>query len=81
MGTFEKTYKRINAYPVKNDITFEEIAAFLTNPRVNFKMTDNGGSHCKFRNQSVLLTIPRKALKPYLILQIREALEKLEIEI
>lgn len=79
MGSFEKYLEKIQQRPMRTDIGFDETYTFLTSKKVGFKAVDNGGSHCKFRKDGKLITIPRKNLKGYTIRQILEVLDELDI--
>lgn len=79
MSNYNKFLEKLLQKPIRTDITFEETYNFLTSEKLGFLATDNGGSHCKFRKDGQLLTIPRKELKPYMIKQIIEVLQDLEL--
>lgn len=79
MSNYDKFLEKLLQKPTRTDITFEETYNFLTSDRLGFESTDNGGSHCKFRKDGRLLTIPRKPLKSYMIKQIIEVLQDLEL--
>ena len=79
MSNYDKFLEKLLQKPIRTDITFEETYTFLTSDKVGFISHDNGGSHCKFRKDGRLLTIPRKPLKTYMIKQIIEVLQDLDL--
>ena len=79
MSNFDKFLEKLLQKPPRTDISFEETYNFLTSDKVCFISYDNGGSHCKFRKDALLLTIPRKTLKCYMIKQIIEVLQDMDL--
>ncbi len=79
MSNFDKFLEKLLQKPPRTDISFEETYNFLTSDKVGFISYDNGGSHCKFRKDGLLLTIPRKTLKCYMIKQIIEVLQDMDL--